>query len=166
MDNQIIVIQESKSFSDFRKYIGILVRERLFIWIWYVTLITVLGGKHTQFVVIKNNDQVIGGFFITDIPLAKYKSYNLGNKEAQLKINELVRDGYKYFCSFIVKKQFRNKGVGSMVFETYLQKRDGLKIWFTSSKKAVPFYFRHGARVFYRSKRTIYTFCSNNNLGE
>ena len=155
--NEVIWVGESKSFSDFMKYLKLLLKEGLYGWVWYSLIVKVFGGKRFCFITIKSNSELIGGFFVTPLPLAKYKMYNWLNKGVQFKFNELVRSGYQYFCCFVVKKSFRNKGIGSIAFESYI-KQNQLKIWFTSSPGAVSFYLRQGARLCYQSSYDIYCF--------
>lgn len=117
--------------------------------------VKMFGGKNSRFVVIKNKEEVTGGFFITTLPLARYKPYNWFKQGVQKTIKTLMKDGYKYFCCFIIKGEFRNKGIGTLVFDEYIKKNHE-KIWFTSSVKARTFYARNGAKIFYKSKYDIY----------
>ena len=155
-----ISIWETSKFSDFWSYLFLLTQEGLLTWIWYVLVVKILGGKNSKLVIIKNNKEIIGGFLMTDFPLVKYKPYNWFKKEAQLKIKELIKNGYQYFCCFLVKGAFRGKGIGTFVFEQYL-KKNNKKIYFTSSSRAESFYIRNGAKVFYKSKYNIYVFNGN-----
>lgn len=157
LDQLKLSIQESNKLSDFLRYMFLVVREGLSLWNWYILLVKLFGGKTSKIFVIKNGDSVIGGFGITNFQLPKYKSYNWFRKDVQQKIDELANDGYQYFCCFVVEKEWRSKGVGTFVFDTYLNK-EKKKIWFTSSKKAVPFYLRNGATIFYKTKYDMYTY--------
>ena len=163
MENSLqnISIQKTKKFSDFLKYVYLITKEGLIPWIWYVFLVRIFSGKDSQMVVIKENDQIIGGFCLTNFLLPKYKFYNWFKKDIQLKFDELAKNNYQYFCCFVIKKSFRNKGIGAVAFETYI-KQNHLKIWFTSSPGAVRFYLRQGARVYYPSKYDIYVFDESN----
>ncbi len=153
---QDLSIEETSKVSDFVSYISLVIKERLFHWVFYIVIVKLLG-KDSRVVVIRNDKSIIGGFFITDFPFARYKTYNWFKKDVQRKIDEIVRDDYKYFGCFVVKREFRNKGIGTFVFESYL-KKNHKKIWFTSSPKAVSFYLRNGANLFYKSKYNIYVF--------
>jgi len=146
---------QGASFSEFLKYILLIIHERLYGWVVYVVILKVWGGKNSKVMVIKQNDGVIGGFCLTTISLAKYKPYYWFKKEAQLKINELISKKYQYLGCFVISKRLRNRGVGTFVFRNFFADK---KIWFTSSKRAVPFYLRNGAIIFYKSKYSIFTF--------
>ncbi|MES2023574.1 MAG: hypothetical protein V4439_02725 [Patescibacteria group bacterium] len=151
---QNISIEESNNFSTFLGYIRIVIQEKLYPWILYALFIKIFGGKDSRLVVIKNNKKVIGGFFITTLPLNRYKISNWFRKDFQNLISSLIKKEYKYFCCFIIKESFRNKGLGTMVFDTYLKKRNE-KLWFISSPKARTFYIRNGATLV---KYEIYIF--------
>ena len=151
-----IQIQESNKFSNLLKYLNILIKEKLYGWTLYVLLVKIFGGKNSRLVILKSGKEIIGGFLITTFPLPKYKPYNWFRSGTQNAIKILIQRGYKYFCCFIIKKDFRNKGIGKMVFDEYLKKNHE-KLWFTSSVKARSFYTRNGAKVFYKSKYDIYT---------
>jgi hypothetical protein len=143
------------SFPEFLQYVALIIYEGLYKWTVYVVILKIWGGKNSKVMVVKQNNKIIGAFCLTPIPLAKYKPYNYFKKEAQLKINELINKKYLHLCCFVVSRRFRNKGVGTFVFRDFFKDK---KIWFTSSKRAVPFYLRNGAIIFYKSKYNIFTF--------
>jgi hypothetical protein len=150
-----ISIQESENPADLWKYINILIKECLYVWILHILIIKMFSKKSNRFIVVKNNKEIIGGFFITKFPYARYKPYNWFRFDVQNTINLLVQEGYNYFSCFIIRESFRNKGVGKIVFDEYLKKNQE-KIWFTSSIEAKSFYARNGARILYKSKYDIY----------
>jgi ribosomal protein S18 acetylase RimI-like enzyme len=153
----ILKIEEKPTRLDFLGFIKILVSEGHFTWLLYVFIIKLLRGKNNGLRVIKINEEVVGGLFITDIPLEKYKLYNISNKEVKQKIHQLMEERYFYFCCFIVKKQYRNKGLGTFVFTDYM-KAEHKKIWFTSLVLATRFYERNGAKIFYVSPNSTYKY--------
>ena len=101
---QKLSIQETAKFSDFLRYLFIIINEGLWGWTWYVFVVRIFGGKNSTLIIIKNKKKIIGGFFITNFPLAKYKLYNWFNIKIRMKIKELVKKEYQYFCCFVIKK--------------------------------------------------------------
>lgn len=152
-------VKETKDYFDLFWYIKILFKESFFSWIWYIFLLILFGFKQTQFFVIKMENKVIGGFFITNFPLMKYKPQVFLKKELKSKITELRKSNYQYFCCFLITRKFRNTGIGTFVFDSYL-KPQRKRIYFTSSKKAISFYLRNGCKVYFTSKKIIYIFDS------
>lgn len=152
-----ISIQQSRKISDFLSYCFLVFKDGLAIWIWYVLLVIIFGGKSTKMIIIKENSKIIGGFFLSNFSLLSFKRYNWFDKVVKLKIKELQRNGYQYFCCFIIQKEYRNKGIGTLVFSDYFKENNN-KVHFTASKKAVPFYIRNGAVVVYKSRYDVYVF--------
>lgn len=150
-----LTLEETLKFSDFIAYVFLTIKEGLFLWIFSILIIKFFKGKSSDIVVIKNDKKIIGGFCLTDFPVVKYSPYNLFNKKVRRKIDELVKNGYQHFCFFVVKKQFRNMGVGTFAFDSYL-KKNHKRIWFVSYPKAENFYLRNGAKLFYKSRYNIY----------
>ncbi|MEI8223794.1 MAG: GNAT family N-acetyltransferase [bacterium] len=158
--SNVSIQKTSKSF-DFWQYVSIVIHGREWSWLMWIFIMTTIGHGKCNLFVVRDQDTIIGGFFVADFPVAKYKPYNIFNHEAKLKIAELRRNGYLGFCCFIISPEYRNSGLGSFVWELFFENH-AVKVFFTASQKAVPFYLRHGAKVFYSSRHTIYTYETTN----
>ena len=154
-----ISIVEMSGTSDFWNYFTIVIQGRQWSWIIWVLIMKLFGRKETDWFIVKDSGKIIGGFAITDLPVAKYKPFNIFDTKARQKIDELSASGYRGFCCFIISSKYRNSGIGSYVFDAFFKKSNPmLKVYFTATKKAVPLYLRQGAKIAYPAKYTIYTY--------
>lgn len=155
LENSSISFRETTKPWDFLRYFALLLLEGRPQWIFYICIMRIIDRTNLKFIVVESGHEMVGGFFLTDFPLIQYKPYNWFNKEVGQKVRFLRHSGYRGFACFRVKKSWRNKGVGTFVFQEYF-KLHPQKIYFTSSHKAINFYVRNGAEVFYPSTYTIY----------
>ncbi|MDB4984749.1 MAG: hypothetical protein JWM20_928 [Patescibacteria group bacterium] len=152
-----ISFQENPDSSDFWNYFFLVIREFRLSWAFYIFIIRLFWSDVTTFVVIKRGGDVIGGFGLTQFPIAKYKPHNWFNANARAKIDELRSAGYLGGCCFFIAEKFRSRGIGTQVLFSYFKDKP-LKIYFTSSRGARSLYLRNGAKVFYPSTYDIFTF--------
>jgi GNAT superfamily N-acetyltransferase len=152
-----ISICETTSRSDFFKYVRIVIGDLKFTWLIWICLMRIFGNKKCCWFVIKYKENIIGGFAIVGYPVAKYKPINWFKYEFKNKIDELMAKGYQGLSWFVIDPEYQNQGIGSMVWDSFFKKQP-LKLFFTATRKAVPFYLRHGCRAFYPDRYTIYTY--------
>jgi GNAT superfamily N-acetyltransferase len=156
-NNVQILVAEMTRISDFLKYVGIVIKDGKWTWLNWIFLMATFGHKKCKWFAVKEEGNLIGGFAIADYPVAKYKPLNWFNFKFREKVDELMKKGFQGFCCFVISPEYQNKGIGSLVWDSYF-KTHHLKLFFTATKKAVPFYLRHGAKAFYPDRYTIYTY--------
>lgn len=151
-----VTVKECSGLGEILSFLKLSFREGMFSWLFWIPLIWSLGK--TQWYLIVYDNKAIGGIGITNLPIMKYKPYNWFDTEARMKIDLLRRQGYKTACYFMVKSTFRNKGIATYLFQNVGKKiLYGVKLYFTSSPGAVPFYLRIGATLALKKKHSIYT---------
>ncbi len=150
-------IRLASDYSDFLKYLFFLSKERFPTWTLYILIMKFCDWKQFQLFLIEHEGEIIGGFCITHFPIIKYKPYNWFNREARAKVQELRDKGYYAAATFFIKKEFRNNGIGTTLFNEELKKHN-INIYFSSSPKARNLYLRNGARIVYESTYDIFVF--------
>lgn len=150
-------IRLASNSSDFFTYLFFLTKERFPTWTLYVIIMKLCDWKNFQLFIIEHEKKIIGGFCITHFPIIKYKPYNWFNPQARAKVQELRDKGYYAAATFFIKKEFRNHGIGTTLFNEELAKHQ-INIYFSSSPKARNLYLRNGARIVYESTYDIFVF--------
>lgn len=131
--------------KDFLNYLRIIFRERLFSWIPYVITAMLFWKKCSRFIAIRKNDQIVGGFLITNMPIPRYYLYYFFDRQGYWKMKKFRNQGYQCLCCFVVGKSARSQGLGTITLQKYL-KEHSVKLYFTIYPGTKDFYIRNGAR--------------------
>lgn len=107
-------------------------------WIFSIMLSYILSPRLTKIYLIKENNNIIGGFTISKTPTIFFHPKKILNREFRQTVQKISKNR-KYFSHFLIFEKYREKWFGSQVIQNLSQKRKE-KIWLVSEKTAVWFY--------------------------
>ncbi len=107
-------------------------------WLFSIILSYILSPRLTKIYLIKENNNIIGGFTTSKTPTILFHPKKIFNREFRQTVQKISKNR-KYLSHFLIFEKYREQWSGSQVIENLSQKWKE-KIWLVSEKTAVWFY--------------------------
>ena len=132
-------ISTNNTFGSSFVYIGNVCREKIG-WCFSILLSFLWSPRLTKIYLIKDNNIIVGGFTLTDMPTIMFHPRKIFSRTFQKQIQN-IRKNRQYLSHLLIFEKYRGKWFGSQAMD-YLWQRGEEKIWLVSEKTAVWFYHK------------------------